>query len=89
VTATLLGFQLADARGAMWFVAQLFGAIYTPASLREFGFGSYNGALWTIPIELQFYFLVPLVFLLLRRSARPTTTLFALHRHDLKRRGGA
>lgn len=50
-----------------WFPAQLVGLVYTPGFLKDFGFGSYNGSLWTIPIELQFYFLLPPLYWLARR----------------------
>lgn len=39
---------------------------YNPEFLREYGVGVLNGSLWTIPIELQFYVLVPFVFYFLR-----------------------
>ena len=35
---------------------------FNPDFLREFGVGVLNGSLWTISIELQFYFLTPIVF---------------------------
>ena len=32
---------------------------YNPDQLRDFGVGVINGSLWTIPVELQFYVLLP------------------------------
>ncbi len=46
-----------------WIICQFFGIIYTPAFLKNFGFGSYNGSLWTIPLELQFYIILPIIYL--------------------------
>jgi peptidoglycan/LPS O-acetylase OafA/YrhL len=45
-----------------WFLFQLIGVIYTPGFLSDYGFGSYNGSLWTIPIELQFYVILPVLY---------------------------
>lgn len=64
LVAALFGFSLLNAQAAAWLPAQFIGLIYTPQFLSSFGFGSYNGALWTIPIELQFYVLLPAVYLL-------------------------
>jgi peptidoglycan/LPS O-acetylase OafA/YrhL len=67
IIATVLAFSLLGANflslsGLTWLFAQFAGAIYTPVFLKNFGFGSYNGSLWTIPIELQFYILLPLLY---------------------------
>lgn len=46
-----------------WFLSQIsFLQIYNPDFLREFGAGVLNGSLWTIPIELQFYITLPLLY---------------------------
>lgn len=69
ITAAVMigyGVGVASIKGAVWYVAQLVGLIFTPGFMKGWGFGSYNGALWTIPIELQFYFLLPFVYLATR-----------------------
>lgn len=38
--------------------------VYSPAALDDFGIGVINGSLWTIPVEVSFYVIVPLVVLL-------------------------
>ena len=46
-----------------WLIAQgSFFQFYNPDFLRGFGVGVINGSLWTIPVELQFYILLPLCF---------------------------
>lgn len=48
---------------AGWIASQLtFCQFYNPEFLRPYGIGALNGSLWTIPVELQFYALVPLVY---------------------------
>ncbi|RZL44561.1 MAG: acyltransferase, partial [Pedobacter sp.] len=56
-----------------WFFSQLVGFIYTPQFLNRFGFGSYNGSLWTIPLELQFYIVLPIIYFLTSRISKNET----------------
>ncbi len=66
----VLGYPVLTSQGLTWFVAQLGALIYTPAFLRSFGFGSYNGSLWTIPVEIQFYLTVPILSYCVHRVRR-------------------
>ncbi len=55
----------------IWLAAQLsFAQFYNPSFLRDFGTGTLNGSLWTIPVELQFYLLVPLLYAGMARCGR-------------------
>ena len=62
----------------VWLILQMIGIIYTPGFLSDYGFGSYNGSLWTIPIELQFYVLVPILYFLFFRKKTNNFLLFAV-----------
>jgi len=78
LVATYFGYDFLQLRGLAWLVAQLGGAIYTPGFLKSFGFGSYNGSLWTIPLVLQFYVLLPVAYFVLSRRGDLTRGLVAL-----------
>ena len=78
IVALGFGFDFLHFRGVAWIVMQMAGLIYTPDFLAGFGFGSYNGSLWTIPLELQFYCVLPLVYLLARQVPSPNLVLFML-----------
>jgi len=54
-----------------WVAAQLtIGQFYNPDFLRGYGIGVLNGSLWTIPVELQFYLLLPLMYRVFRLRER-------------------
>lgn len=53
---------------AGWFLAQTtLGQAYNPALFRDVGVGVINGSLWTLTVEILFYFAVPLIVLCERR----------------------
>jgi peptidoglycan/LPS O-acetylase OafA/YrhL len=53
---------------AVWtFTSLTFFQFYNPDFLRAYGVGAINGSLWTISVELQFYILTPLLFVLYQK----------------------
>lgn len=51
-----------------WVAAQVtIAQFYNPDFMRDFGLGVLNGSLWTIPVEVQFYVALPLIYMLARR----------------------
>lgn len=51
-----------------WSLTQItFFQFWTPDILRPWGVGTPNGSLWTIPVEMQFYILLPIVILSLKK----------------------
>ena len=69
--------------GLFWLFGQVtFVQYFNPSHLRDFGTGVLNGSLWTIPVELQFYILLPILYRLLRipniTKAKGNLSLLAL-----------
>lgn len=67
--AGLLRFSdLGSSGGGAWLLSSLLLVpVYSPAFLDGFGVGSANGSLWTIPAEVSFYIVVPLMVMALSR----------------------
>jgi peptidoglycan/LPS O-acetylase OafA/YrhL len=54
-----------------WLVAQLsIGQFYNPLFLRSFGIGVINGSLWTIPVEIQYYVILPIIVLFIAKYTK-------------------
>lgn len=48
--------------GLLYLAKTTFLQFYNPDFMRAYGDGVLNGSLWTITVELQFYFLVPIIY---------------------------
>jgi len=63
------GVNFLNMQALKWLPAQMVGIIYTPGFLSHYGFGSYNGALWSITVELQFYIVLPILYFLIPKKS--------------------
>ena len=71
--------QFTHLQFATWIATALtFFQFYNPDFLRGYATGVANGSLWTISVELQFYLLTPLIFVLMRRRKKLAVALFVI-----------
>lgn len=52
--------------------------VYNPAMFNDFGVGVVNGSLWTIPVEIGFYFILPILVYVSRRSVNLLTWVLGI-----------
>jgi len=45
--------------------------VFNPSEFRDFGVGVVNGSLWTIPVEVSFYFVLPAIVALVKLVKNP------------------
>ena len=63
----------------MWLSTQLtFLQFFNPDFMRGYATGKLNASLWTISVELQFYFLTPVIFFLYRKHKKISVGLFLI-----------
>lgn len=66
---TVKGVSLSDV-ALLYLAKTTFVQFYNPDFMRDFGDGVLNGSLWTICVELQFYFLVPIFYTLFFKNSK-------------------
>jgi peptidoglycan/LPS O-acetylase OafA/YrhL len=63
----------------LWFLSQItLGQAYNPALFRDIGVGVINGSLWTLTVEILFYFSVPVIVWLEKRFGPTVLVLTVL-----------
>lgn len=56
-------------KAAVWTFLQGFALQYTPKFAENFGSGSFNGVLWSLFTEIQFYLLVPILYRAMKKKS--------------------
>ena len=69
IAISITGVSFLNKQTLAWLPCQFVGIIYTPGFLSTYGIGSYNGSLWSIPVELQFYLMLPILYFILPKKS--------------------
>lgn len=64
-----LGAAFPVGKAAIWTFLQGFALQYTPGFAEGFGSGTFNGALWALFTEIQFYLLVPVFYKFMKKKS--------------------
>ena len=73
------GLFLLSSTAFFWIIAQAtMVQFFNPSQLRDLGVGVINGSLWTIPVELQFYAILPIMLATGSYLSNKGKTLLAL-----------
>lgn len=83
ITVTITGYwqnaRVAIDQAIVWVLAQIsVGQFFNPDFMREYGVGTLNGSLWTIPVELQFYVVLPIIYLIIAHFKPRTQNIILL-----------
>ncbi len=57
-----------------WIILEFTRFVYTPHFLSLYGLGSFNPSLWTIPVELQFYIVLPILYIIVNKFVKEKKT---------------
>ena len=76
LTGYFSSYEISVTKFLVWILAQVsFVQFYNPDFMREFGTGVLNGSLWTISVELQFYFITPILYFFMNKVKRESINI--------------
>jgi peptidoglycan/LPS O-acetylase OafA/YrhL len=62
---------------SIWFSSEIiFGHLYSSEIFSEWGTGKLNGSLWTVPVEIQFYLFLPVLYLVINHLKKIWVVFF-------------